>query len=224
MVGVDTRKRKGWSGDMMVAAFLPEGPVAVTRMIYPVVGDDMLIFEADAATPGRLVRLPNGATAVLSVCYDAFALTELATGQLGRRDNMTWLATDRHKGRRMSKGEGRELLGRLDAQLKEARPMVGLIGIHRLKKPGRELLWQRHGIATASAALGGGLVVGASHFLKALPSRVGQSPLAACGVPLGHLSLGMRRTAREHAPLDGFFVDLPWAPHVRALVRLYQSA
>ena len=209
---------------MMLAAFLPEGPVAVTRMIYPVAGDDMLIFEADADTPGRLVKLASGATAMLSVCYDAFALAELATGQLGRRGNMTWLATGRHKGRRMSQGEGRDLLSRLNTQLKEARPTVGLVGIHRFKKPGRELLWQRHGIATASAALGGGLVVGASHFLKALPFRAGQSSLAAYGVPVGHLSLGMRRTARVHAPLDGFFVDLPWAPHVRALVRLYQSA
>ncbi len=145
-------------------------------------------------------------------------------GQIGRRGNLQYTARGRKRGVQLSAEEARGLLTQLAVQLDAARPAIDLIAIHRFKRPGRELLWQRHGIATASAALLGGLAVGASHFTKALPQQIDQSPLAAFAVPTAHLSLGCHRPAREHMPRDGFEVALPWDPRARALVRLFEAS
>ena len=72
-------------------------------------------------------------------------------------------------------------------------PDVAIASIHGFDGPASDRHWQRHGIARASAALGGALVVAAAHFER-LPSS-GTSTLAACGVPKRHLTTGAARPA-----------------------------
>lgn len=223
VAGFDTPRRGTWRGDLMVATFSADGPVGVTRMIYPVRGDRNLVYPEDADVAGRAVRLVSGRKVWVCVCYDAFALAELASGELGRRGNIQYVAGANGRARSARPGEAVELLQRLDKQLRRAKPDLAVVAIHGFERPGRELLWQRHGLATASAALGGKLVVGASHFTAALPRAVEDSPLAAFGVARDHLTKGGHRPACEHAPLDGFYVPCPSTGRPATLVRLYQA-
>jgi hypothetical protein len=80
-----------------------------------------------------------------------------------------------------------------------------LIAIHGFE-PGRSSgMWQRHGIATASAKLAGGAVFGAAHFGR-LPSSAAVQTLAASRVPRRHLGLGDKRKA-EALPPVGYVSD-----------------
>jgi len=60
-------------------------------------------------------------------------------------------------------------------------------------------MWQRHGIATASAALGGGLVAAGAHF-ESLPRRAEVQTLCSMDVPREHLQAGHARGARQREP------------------------
>jgi hypothetical protein len=56
-----------------------------------------------------------------------------------------------------------------DLLLRSRRPSVAIAAIHAFDRPGLDGFWQRHGIATASAVLNGGLALGAAHFRDCLP-------------------------------------------------------
>jgi hypothetical protein len=56
-----------------------------------------------------------------------------------------------------------------DLLLRSRGPSVAIAAIHSFNRPGLDGFWQRHGIATASAALEGGLALGAAHFRDSLP-------------------------------------------------------
>jgi hypothetical protein len=100
---------------------------------------------------------------------------------------------------------------------------VVLTAIHRFQQPGRDIFWQRHGLATASAALNGGLAVGAAFFTNRLPDGQNRwsSPLAACGVPREHLSQGLFRRARRFEPIAALTINGRRNGKSRALVRLF---
>jgi hypothetical protein len=98
--------------------------------------------------------------------------------------------------------------------------------VHRFQQPGRDIFWQRHGLATASAALGGGLAVGAAFFTDRLPDERARwsSPLAACGVPREHLSQGLYRPARRFEPIAALTINGRRKGRPHALVRLFDRA
>jgi hypothetical protein len=77
---------------------------------------------------------------------------------------------------------------------------AALIAIHGFSRGKTSNMWQRHGIATASAALDGGLAIAGAHFEK-LPRREGVQTLAAFGVPLDHLDAGHHRSAEAAMPV-----------------------
>jgi hypothetical protein len=94
---------------------------------------------------------------------------------------------------------------------------VGIVAIHW----NPTTYWQRHGIATCSAALGSGFAVGAAHFDE-LPGQPDSSTLAAACVPQEHLEAGAgkKRTANSWMPKEYFGVR---SQQGSALVRLFHS-
>jgi hypothetical protein len=92
---------------------------------------------------------------------------------------------------------------------------VGITAIHYFQRPGLDLFWQRHGIATCSAALGGGTAVGAAFFGEKLPLP-DSSSLVSFGVPASHIKEGKHRQAHRLSPENFFNVD-------GALVRLFDG-
>jgi hypothetical protein len=109
--------------------------------------------------------------------------------------------------------------------LADHRVDVALTAVHRFQQPGRDIFWQRHGLATASAALGGGLAVGAAFFTDRLPDSRSRwsSPLAACGVPREHLNQGLHRPARRFEPIAALTINRRRNGKPRALVRLFEA-
>ena len=237
VVGIDTNRPAstwhgcGWRGDQLVAAFDADGAVGIARKIFPVSQDTdgwgrapYLLFTDDALSGARFVELPNGDTALLSACYDAFVHTELVLGPTKKRLAMRYIGSTTGEGwDELSRREADRMLEAFEIRLAEYQPRVHLAAIHGFKRPGGELLWQRHGIATASAALEGALTVGAAHFSESLPASADSAPLAAFGVFRSHLHAGAHREACAHYPIASFETHLKWAPSTRALVRLFEA-
>lgn len=228
VVGVDTRgPKQRWSGDQLMVAYGESGVVGSARKFFTVDGDTSgderppyLVFAADAEDAHRIVRLPNGTRAALDVCYDVFVHAELALGPTKKRRALRHLADERGRGVAADLARVDALLSRHDGLLRRLGPAVHLVAVHRFKRPGVEIYFQRHGIATASAARAGSLVVAASHF-KILP-EADRAPLAASRVPRAHLSAAGNRLAREHRPVDSFVTSLKSNEGMRALVRLFE--
>jgi hypothetical protein len=117
----------------------------------------------------------------------------------------------------------RELLGEWRRLIVGNKVDVALAAIHEFEAPGRDSYWQRHGIAFASAALGGGLALGAAHFRNALPEAEA-STLAAFGVGRRHLTLGAHRTACQHHPIASFIMEGDGREKPAAIARLFEAA
>lgn len=231
VVGVDTNRYKPWSfrGDQAIAAFDETGCVAVTRKVFPVDGDTneyersaYLLDEQDARTADRFVQLPSGRTAVLCVCYDAFVFSELALGPTAKLAAMRY-RTDASSGwDYMSRGEAIRWITELKRNVVEQRPTVVLNPIHGFDRPGAEVFWQRHALASASSYLGGAMAVGAAHFVQRLPPRA-DSTLMAKDVPAAHIGEGVTRASHAGIPLASFVSTVPGRRPLQALVRLYQD-
>lgn len=230
VVGVDgTKPDRVWSGDQLVVAFSPDAPVGWARKVFASDRDTngeerhpYLLFRDDFGDRNRFVTLANGEVACLNACYDAFAFSELASGPTRKRRGLRYLANERSYEDLWS-DDVAYLMRRLKANIERHSPTVNLVAIHGFERPGSEVLWQRHGLATASAAISGGLTVGAAHFTETLPSG-NDAPLAAFGVRPEHLDLGCERPACAHSPLDVFDVALPWDARQRAVVRLFEGS
>jgi hypothetical protein len=219
-------------GDQMCVAFSPYGVIGVGRKVWPADGDTnwdgrppVVCYPVDFVSPHRVVTLANGSRALLCACYDVFGVAEAIVGPTARTRYIRYLAPDQ---RYDDAGAGfaavrRRLVAEWRQLLADQRVDVALTAIHRFQQPGRDIFWQRHGLATASAALGGGLAVGAAFFTNRLPDGRDRwsSPLAACGVPKEHLSQGLHRPARRFEPADSLTINGRRNGKPRALVRLF---
>ncbi len=230
VVGIDSPKkaRQGCSadnGDQLCVAFDNTGVVGIGRKIFP---DDYELFDyvayaGDFREPTRVVQLPDGRKAVLCACYDMFGIAESPEHTTKRTKNIKYV------------GEGDRLVADTDEpghaevrdglvrewadMLKRENVSVGLAAIHQFDLPGRDLYWQRHGVAVASATLNGGLALGAAHFVERLP-EANKSTLAAEGVPQSHLADGLNRKHHAMKPIESLHVD---TPHGSALIRVFAS-
>jgi hypothetical protein len=221
-------------GDQMCVAFSPYGVIGIGRKVWPADGDTnwegrppVVCYPADFGSPHRVVTLANGSRALLCACYDVFGVTEAIVGPTARVRYIRYLAPDQ---RYDSAGAGfvevrRRLVAEWGQLLTDQRVDVALTAVHRFQQPGRDIFWQRHGLATASAALGGGLAVGAAFFTDQLPNGRAHwsSPLAACGVPREHLSQGLHRPARRFEPIAALRINGRRKAKPRALVRLFDA-
>ncbi len=204
VAGVDFKPfNRKVGGDQFVAAWRGGDFVALARKTFPADGDTdgsgpvYPVYEDDFASPSRVITLARGRRAILLGCYDAFGVRSVAHPRFA---NLTAIRLARDRTgtlHRPSMEVRRAFLGQWRAMAAEQAPDVALVAIHNFIRPGADGYWQRHGIAGASAALGGIPVIGAAHFNEGLPILAEQNPLAATDVPTGHLDEGAWR--RPHA-------------------------
>lgn len=152
-------------------AFAPYGVIGIGQKVWPAEGDTnwdgrppVVCYPADFSSPHRVVTLANGSRALLCACYDVFGVAEALIGPTARMRYIRYVAADQ---RYDGAGAGfvavrRRLVAEWGQLLADQRIDVALAAVHRFQQPGRDIFWQRHGLATASAALGGGLTVGAA--------------------------------------------------------------
>lgn len=204
-------------GDQLCVAFNGGGVAGIGRKIFPTNNESngsirpIVCYTDDYDTEHRIVTLPNGSRALLASCYDAFGLAESIVGPTARTRYIRNINDDE---KRCSFGDRgfaqlrRSCLDRWDTMIKTNPIDVALTTIHNFGEPGSDLFWQRHGLATASAAMGGGLAIGASHFWDELPdlNRFDHSPLAAFNVKTSHLKKGLHRKAERLSCVDAIAV------------------
>jgi hypothetical protein len=214
VVGVDTPPFRAGAhrcgGQQLALAFNRAGLSGFAPKVFPVDEDfdgraapPLLVRARDFAEPRRFIPLANGGSALLNACYDMFGISAAARG-LPEKALRAALVED-EDGRILARVAGREALRRgfaaYCARLAQERPGVALAAIHRFEKPGSDIFWQRHGIAAASAGLGGGLAIAAAH-VRALSPDPAAMPLAAAQVGAGHLEAGGRRQSHALPPRD----------------------
>ncbi len=213
--------------DQVCVAINSRGVQGMARKIFPTdIETDgrriLLQSTADFASSDRFLELGNGSVAVLSACYDLFGLAEDPNSPSIRTRAIRYLWDGRRVIQHGEDGFRRlrdECLAAWRSQLQDKTPDVAIATIHGFELPGRDGYWQRHGIATASAAIKGGLVVGAANFTKRLPEGE-TSALAAKRVPKIHLADPLHRTARALKPAA---VAELLGSKPRALVRLFTA-
>lgn len=228
VVGIDTAKRprhgcSSDSGDQLCVAFDKTGVVGIGRKIFP---DDYELFDhvsyaKDFTGLGRVVGLPDGRKAVLCACYDMFGIAESPARVTKRTRNIKYIGEGKNFVAEPGEAKHAEVRTGLVQgwadMLKREGVSVGMAAIHQFGRPGLDKYWQRHGVGVASAALGGGLAIGAAHFVEALPA-VDKSTLAAVGVPQSHLADGLRRKHYAIRPVESFHIT---TKHGTALVRSF---
>ena len=218
VTGIDSvgRGPQDW-GDQLCVAFNADGVAGIGRKIFPTNNESngsippIVCYVDDFDTEHRIVTLANGSRSILASCYDAFGLAEPINGPTART---RYIRNINYEDRRISFGDPhftklrQSCLDRWDALLKAKPVDVALTTIHNFGEPGADLFWQRHGIATASAAMGGGLAIGASHYWDELPNpdRFDQSPLAAFNVKTSHLKKGLHRKAESLHCVDAISI------------------
>lgn len=168
-------------------------------------------FVDDFSSPRRVVSLACGQTALLNACYDLFGVADLSSNTMARRHAIRRLLTKRG----MLTIGGADFRTQRDDCLENFRSVVSstplkalIVAVHGFFQSGRCGYWQRHGIARASAAYGGALVVGAAHFQRGLPSP-DSSTLAAHGVPRSQIFEGATRRAHRLAPVYSSVLHTP---------------
>jgi hypothetical protein len=196
VVGVDCEPSSDeFHGDQLTAAWRSGKLIGLGLKVFPSVADadgkkstPMRCYAIDYDNPGRVITLKSGNRALLCSCYDAFGVRAKAGGSKDILRAIRYLTdTNGQVVDPPSHQRRRALLRRWSNFIEASDVNAALAAIHNFEQPGRDLYWQRHGIASASAALGGGLVVGAAHYMEALPSDPRRSPLAARAVPQSHI-------------------------------------
>jgi hypothetical protein len=202
----------GDGGDQLCVAWASSGIVGLARKIFPLAGDEsdyLLCRDSDYQSSLRFVELNSGHTALLCACYDVFgvaAVTGRAIAQIRAIKRIGTLRDELTRGQPGFRERLHQNIEQFRRLIETKAPTVAFAAIHEFAKQSTSF-WQRHGIATCSAALGGGKVVGAAHFLSGLPRSPTASPLAAHSVFKDHLDQATHREAHLWAPIDYFEQD-----------------
>lgn len=224
-------------GDQLCVAWRSEGVAGIGRKIFPVweaypktrdyEGDRYVCCADDYGTDDRVISLGCGRSAVLCACYDMFGVADCSGGSDIRAKKIQHIsvAGETYHREEATPADGDAFARVRNACIERWRDLLrrrsvtaALVAIHEF--PGTSSsFWQRHGVAGASGALGGGLAIGAAHF-RTLPSALDRSTLASRDVPARHQRQGQSRRAHQLAPADGFEIAATQGtPH--ALVRLF---
>lgn len=179
-------------------------------------------FVDDFGTRSRVVALSHGSMALLNACYDVFGVADLSGNTMARRNAIRRLLTKRGVlpiGSIGFRAQRDDCLAAIGGVVASTPLQALLVSIHGFEQSGRDGYWQRHGIARASAASGGALVVGAAHFRKGLPAP-DMSTLAAYGVPRSHIADGASRRANGLKPAHSAILET--TKGLRGLLRVFR--
>jgi hypothetical protein len=175
VVGIDCEPLSDqFRGDQLTVAWRAGNLIGLGLKVFPSEADTdgkkappMRCYATDYDNPARIITLRSGNRALLCSCYDAFGVRAKAGGSKDILRAIRYLTdADGHAVDPPSHRQRRALLRRWSSFIDASGVNVALAAIHNFEQPGRDLYWQRHGIASASAALGGGLVVGAAHYME----------------------------------------------------------
>ena len=204
--GVDTDGPKNPMGDQLCVAWSAEGPVGIGRKVLPTESEGkcgFIINLDDYGTKKRVVSIGD-TRVLLCACYDGYGISN-------QPDKSKYVSHISVAGNLVSKqdAEFRELL---QFGLSKWRKLVGkanaaAVAIHQFRETSKGSFstnyWRRHGIATASAKLGGGWVVAGANFQGRVPGP-GADILATQVVPESYLQQGSGRKARDATPASDF--------------------
>jgi hypothetical protein len=230
VIGIDTADLDlEHQGDQLMVLWGETGVLASARKIFPSFGDTsgkdrppLLLYPWDYTSPGRRALI-GGREMLLAVCYDAFVFSEMANGPTQKRKAMRYLFDPEDAVVRLTDAGRAELLAELRG-FRRSPPAAALVGVHGFKRPGRELYWQRHGIATTSAALRGALVVGAAHYRRLTwKPEATSAVLAARAVPGVHLRQGLHRKAHRLAPVAIVRAQVKNKKKLSAVLQLFEG-
>ena len=204
--GVDTAKLKNPMGDQLCVAWSAKGPVGIGRKVFPTEDEGQSGFIVnldDYGTEKRVVSIGD-TRVLLCACYDGYGISN-------QPDKSRYVSLISVSGSHFSKRDA-EFREFLRSGLSEWRGLVGTanaaaIAIHQFGKTSNggfsTNYWRRHGIATASAKLGGGWVVAGANFDgRVPPARV--DILAAHDVPERYLQEGSGRQAQDATPTSDY--------------------
>lgn len=224
VTGVDTEEPAGtsptWLGDQLCVGYSGAGVVGIGRKVFPTNGEstEYICYQADYDTRSRVVPLPSGRRAILCACYDMFGCAETPEAPTSRTSNIRYVSTGGPP-LQATRADRHRFVERFGQLLSDQNVDVGLAAIHEFSEQGTEgggiVNWQRHGIASCSAALGG-LAAAAAHFTVGLPEPMSLT-LAAADVPRTHLTAGHNRKANWMQPSDWLATD------EGLLIRLFQK-
>ncbi|MGZ9108936.1 MAG: hypothetical protein ACXW4B_08975 [Micavibrio sp.] len=204
-------------GQQLALAFNVDGPSGFARKIFPVDEDvdgrtmpPLVVQKSDYNDPRRVIDLPNGSRALLCVCYDMFGIADAVRDHPARLEKFV----------PGSVAQFQSFRNFLHAE----KPDVAIATIHRFAKAGVDRFWQRHGIASASAALGkisakDSFAIAAAHVGHLKDGDINGCRLASCGVAEKHLDAGSNRRTET---LDPRVAQMVTVPGCRALLRLFQ--
>ena len=204
--GVDTGKKgKDPLGDQLCVAWSAHGPVGIGRKVFPTEWEGckgLVVNVDDFGARNRVVPVGDSFV-LLCACYDGYGVANSA-------DKSKYIRKILSGGKRLTRGIGgpaKEFRQAMANGLAGWRRLVqrasaAAIAIHHFGgdgKPFSTSYWRRHGIATASAKLGGWAVAGANFNVR-LP-HPGVDVLAAHRVPYHHIADGQRRKTRDAVPV-----------------------
>lgn len=231
VIGVDgTKYANGDAGDQLCVAVGQDGVEGIASKIFPVgkaetgakpESKKLVLEYADFGSKDRIIELPNGHRGLLCACYDMFGVAEQGRkpGTRGKALRRIAKADTEIEDREELKEARKECLSRWRSLMTREAPSVALAAIHGFGGHSTAY-WQKHGIASASAAMNKGYALGAAHFHNGMPKHAKSSTLAAAQVGKAHLKQGVDR--RQHAwdPTDSFMFN--WEG-VDVLVRLFDG-
>ena len=204
--GVDTGKRhKDPTGDQLCVAWSADGPLGIGRKVFPTEDEGwggFVVNVDDFQAQQRVVEVGKSHILLCS-CYDGYGV---ANSPDKSRYIRGIVADGNHMVREVGRA-GREFRQALKKGLAGWTKLVesasgAAIAIHRFGGDGKPFstnYWRRHGIATASAKLGGWAVAGAN-FDARLP-YADCDILAADRVPSDHMHMGQLRATRDANPV-----------------------
>jgi len=213
ILGVDTKYRSDWeNGDEFCVAYDKDGIAGIGRKVFPVDADTNLkelkraiaVYYDDFDDTYRIISLPCSRNVLLCACYDMFGVNVYANSPSPRKNYIKYMYYKGELLKRDSPNFKRILNQRIAAwqnMLTKHEVEAVLSSIHRFNYPNAELYWQRHGIATASAAMGGKLAIAAANYRDYLP-EADEAPLAAFNVATQHITAGNHRKAEPFHAKD----------------------
>jgi len=230
IAGIDGPKyTNGHGGDQLAVAWNESGIFGIGRKIFPVKGEEadcLVCYEDDFGTENRIIELRSGKTAILCACYDMFGVAENDWRNGIRSKAIKFISTKTgviQRGHESFLPLLEKCISDWNNLISQSNCTVGISTIHGFEGHSTNY-WQKHGIASCSAALRGGLAVAAAHFHSGLPKSEYSSVLAAVNVPKTHLQKGTERPHLDLKPTDSvMWTQGKNSSDVLALIRYYTT-